>query len=93
MSGLIRDLLAYSRVLHDDPDLFEAISLKRAVEFVCETLKDVIESNRRHRDLRRTSDREGQSQPDASTVSKSDQQRHQISKRQRSSDSSARIPG
>ena len=46
MSGLIRDLLAYSRVLHDDPDLFEAVSLKRAVEIVCETLKDVIESNR-----------------------------------------------
>ena len=46
MSGLIRDLLAYSRVLHDDPDLFEAVSLKRAVEIVCETLKESIESNR-----------------------------------------------
>jgi PAS domain S-box-containing protein len=44
MRALIKDLLAYSRVLHDQHELFEPVSLKRVVEIVRETLKDSIES-------------------------------------------------
>ncbi len=42
MSKLIRDLLAYSRVLHDDESLFEEVPLTRIVEVVAEILSTSI---------------------------------------------------
>ena len=44
MGSLIQDLLAYSRVLHEER-FFEEVSLKRVVEIVPETLTDSIESS------------------------------------------------
>jgi PAS domain S-box-containing protein len=45
MSGLIRDLLAYSHVLHEESDFFEEVSLTQVVEDVREALTDSIESS------------------------------------------------
>ena len=45
MGKLIKDLLAYSRVLHDEEGLFEAVSLKHVVEIVSETLNDSIQNS------------------------------------------------
>lgn len=45
MSKLIRDLLSYSRVLHDDRHGFEDLPLNRVIEVVCEILSNSIESS------------------------------------------------
>lgn len=43
MSALIKDLLSYSRVLHDESDYFELVSLQQTVATVVEILRRTIE--------------------------------------------------
>jgi PAS domain S-box-containing protein len=45
MSKLIRDLLSYSRVLHDEPDSFENVPLNGVLEIVREILNNSITSS------------------------------------------------
>lgn len=45
MSKLIRDLLAYSRVLHDEPESFELVPLNHVLEVTLEILSNSISSS------------------------------------------------
>jgi PAS domain S-box-containing protein len=45
MSKLIKDLLAYSRVLHEEENLFEDVPLRQVIEAVSLALTDSIESS------------------------------------------------